>query len=49
MDDHRYEFVFGYGTAGAGRYFASEEQRVADDNRAKRHGAFALRAPHLMR
>lgn len=48
-DDHRYEFVFGYGTAGAGGYFASDEQRVADDNRAKEHGAFALRAPHLMR
>lgn len=48
-DGHSYEFVFGYGTAGQGGYFASDEQRLADDQRAKDHGAFALRAPHLSR
>jgi hypothetical protein len=48
-DDHTYEFAFGYGTSGAGGYFASDEQRLANDARAKDHGAIALRAEHLLR
>ena len=46
-DGHTYEFIFGQGTAGTGAYFASDQQRVADDSRAKEHAAFALREPHL--
>lgn len=48
-EGHTYRFIFGQGTAGAGGYFASDQQRLADDNRAREHAAFALRQPHLAR
>ena len=44
---HSYDFVFGRGTAGSGGYFASDRQLLADDERAKKHGEFALGEPHL--
>lgn len=47
--DHTYEFIYGYGTAGAGGYFASDQQLIADDAGAKAHAAFALREAHLAR
>jgi hypothetical protein len=48
-EDHTYEFIFGYGTAGDGGYFASDQELIADDVGAKEHGAIALREPRLQR
>jgi hypothetical protein len=47
--DHCYDFVFGYGTAGAGGYFAGDQQTLANDADAKEHGRFAMREKHLQR
>lgn len=46
---HRYEFVFGQGSQPWGGDYVSLQQRLIDDDHAKKYAAQAMAAPHLAR